>query len=235
MKLLIYDDNAADISDLKAIIRELLGDFTDIDTASDAEAARSMLAASRYDAAFLDIELGRDQSGIDFAEELRRVRPDIGLVFITAHIKYAEEIFVASPDALVVKPFTEESVRRSLEILAKKRENREPTALVLGRRNPERIELDKISYIETSSRNLCFYDSSYELVHKFFDIKIDQISDRLPRYFVWCHKSFCVNMNYVGRLERFKFLLKDGPEIPISQNRYSETKSRFLHFLEDEL
>ena len=234
MKILIYDDNPTHSSELKALIADQT-ECAETDIASNAAEAKNMLESTYYDTAFIDIELDSGLNGIDFAAELRRERPMMALVYITAYIKYAEEIFVTSPDALLVKPFSAESVKRVLDIISRKKQNSAPAALVLGRRKPERIELDQISYIETKARYLYFYDLSFEQVNCFFNIRIDQVSSKLPPYFVRCHKSFCVNMNCVGRLERFRFLMKDGPEIPISQNRYSETKTRFLHFLEENL
>ena len=232
MKFLIYDDNPKHSTELKELILQQ-SERAETDIASNAAEARDMLMNTHYDAAFIDIELDSGISGIDFAEEIRQLRAITALIYITAHIQYAEEIFITSPDALLLKPFSAESVKRVLGILSRKKQNSAPAAIVLGRRKPERIELDRISYVETRARYLYFYDQSFTQAYCFFDIKINQIKSKLPDYYVWCHKSFCVNMNYVGRLERFRFIMKNGSEIPISQNRYIDTKTRFLHFLED--
>ena len=103
----------------------------------------------------------------------------------------------------------------------------------MGKRQLEKIELKNISYIETKYRYMIFYDTNYRQAYRFYDVKMADIADRMPKSFVRCHKSFFVNMEKVLRLERFRFLLMGDIEVPISQKRYSETKRIFFEYIED--
>lgn len=235
MKILIYDDKIVQCQQLAKMINVQLNNQAEIDIASTLSEAEKFYNNTVYQLIFLDIELDSPMNGIKLASVIRRKSPETSLIFITAYIKYCEEIFVTAPDALIIKPFSDASVKRALTIVQKKLSKNGSVSIVLGKRKLEKIELDQVSYIETNSRYLVFYDTSYTQSYSFYDIKMRQIADSLPANFVRCHKSFYVNMNYIGSLERFKFIMKDGPEIPISQNRYSQTKKRFLDYLEDVL
>ena len=235
MKILIYDDKIVQCQQLAKMINVQLNNQAEIDIASTLSEAEKFYNSTVYQLIFLDIELDSQMNGIKLASVIRRKSPETSLIFITAYIKYCEEIFVTAPDALIIKPFSYASVKRALTIVQKKLSKNGSVSIVLGKRKLEKIELDQVSYIETNSRYLVFYDTSYTQSYSFYDIKMRQIADSLPANFVRCHKSFYVNMNYIGSLERFKFIMKDGPEIPISQNRYSQTKKIFLDYLEDVL
>lgn len=235
MKILIYDDSISQSQQLAEMIKARLGAQGQIDIASTLDQAEKYLDSTVYQLIFLDIELDSQMDGISLASVIRQKSPETNLIFITAYIKYCEEIFVTAPEALILKPFTEQSVDRALAIVQKKLSKNGSISIVLGKRKLEKIELEQVSYIETNYRYLVFYDASYTKSYSFYDIKMRQIADRLPANFVRCHKSFCVNMNYIASLERFRFIMKDGPTIPISQNRYSQTKKIFLDYLEDVL
>ena len=53
---------------------------------------------------------------------------------------------------------------------------------------------------------------------------------RLPPRFVQCHKSFCVNLDYVAALETSRLILDRDEPIPISQARRAATRQRFLDY-----
>lgn len=233
MRILIYDDEKNQCNELKTLLREELHGDPHIDCVNSIAEARKMLSENSYSIIFIDIELDSDQNGIELATEITKNAPSIRLVFITGYLKYCEKIFSADPDALLLKPFSRQSIRMVLDIIRQKNNKKDIICIPSGKRTFETIELDGISYIETQSRHLIFYDNNYCQVFNFYDIKLSEIADKLPDNFVRCHKSFFVNMRFVSRLERYKFLLKGNREIPISRKCSADTKRIFLEFLED--
>lgn len=53
----------------------------------------------------------------------------------------------------------------------------------------------------------------------------------LPSYFLQCHKSYLVNMNYVRMFTGECIVLTTGEKIPVSQRRRSYTKSRLRGYV----
>ena len=235
MKILILDNERAQCEALAELLREQIRGRVQIDCVNTREEMSRRLAENAYSMIFMDIELGGELSGIDVAVEIREKYHSIRLIFITGHVKYCEEIFAAAPDALLLKPFNEENVSRTLDILRSRQEHSDSAVIAIGKRQTEKIPLDEVSYFETRARYLLVHDRDHRVAYRFYDVKMSDIADRLPEYFVWCHKSFFVNMDHVTGIERFRFRLDGGLEIPISQNRYKETKRRFLEYLEESL
>ena len=233
--ILIYDDDPVQCELLKELLDESLTADHITDIATDMEQARELISSKDYYLVFLDIELENGNNGISAAEEIKALCPAALLVFITAYIKYAEDIFRVSPDALLLKPFTEEGVSRCLDIIRSRQSAHNTLALTKGKNRIECISVDDISVIETYSRQLSFFDSLNRPVYEFGNIKLSDIVSQLPSCFVRCHKSICVNMNFAHSLNRYTFVLKNGRTVPVSQSRFRETKDRFLEFLGDRL
>ena len=57
-----------------------------------------------FDLVFMDIELDKGESGIRLAEELRRLLPDIILIFVSGYPHYFTEAFKVKQDQFLVKP-----------------------------------------------------------------------------------------------------------------------------------
>ena len=235
IRILIYDDEQNQCDELKKLLLDTAKGKPQIDCAVTVSAAMRYLQGNAYDIVFMDIVLDSALSGIELAEDIQQRYPQTRLVYITGFIKYCEEIFRTSPDALMLKPFTEEGVRRVMDILRRKQEKTDHISIAVGKNSIENISLDCITFIETVSRRLTFFDTSFRPVYEFYDLKISDIADRLPPYFVQCHKSFCVNMKYVQSLKRFCFRLEGERNVPVSQNRFKETRDRYFRFLEESL
>lgn len=234
-RILIYDDNSQHSKDLSELLKKLLSVKTVIDIANNSDKAMELITANSYAVIFLDIELEDRQSGIDFGKTMRQSCKGTSLVFITSYIKYAEDIFGASPDALILKPFSEEGVKRTLELLRQKAEEEDHIYISTGKNDVESIPLGDIECIESSNRKLSFYSDDKEPVYQFYNVKLTSLMSKLPPYFVRCHYSIAVNMKKVTHLERYFFVTESGREVPVSQGRFADTRNEYLSFLGDRL
>jgi two-component system, NtrC family, response regulator AlgB len=84
--------------------------------AESGDQALRLLHAQRFDAAFLDLRLGRE-SGIDLLPMLLRETPDLAVVIITAYATIASSVEAMRYGAFdyLPKPFTPDQVRVTLE------------------------------------------------------------------------------------------------------------------------
>ena len=76
------------------------------------EAAKSM----PFDAAFLDVQMGR-VDGVTLARELKLINPHINLIFATAYQDYMLNAFDLSASDYLLKPITAAKVRKALDNL----------------------------------------------------------------------------------------------------------------------
>ena len=68
------------------------------------------------DIAFLDIEM-KGMSGVEVAEKLKAINPDVNIIFATGFGSYRDVAFDLHASGYLIKPITEASVKRELENL----------------------------------------------------------------------------------------------------------------------
>lgn len=99
-----------------------LKDRTDIDTVEcffTANDALNYVQKNYVDFAFLDINLGESTSGIDLADELKGIQPQIEVAFVTAYDEYARDAYRVGGRAYLSKPYTVDELDESLTLLRK--------------------------------------------------------------------------------------------------------------------
>lgn len=229
-RFLIYDDSRSACDELKALICEQMnGKDFEIHIAVSRQEAENLMKKD-ISVLFLDIQLEDEENGIDFARSVNKSYPDTKIIFITAYIRYCEEIFAANPSGFLVKPFTAGKVARSLEILKSSQQKEDYLVISNSRNNVTKLLLSEIAYIESINRKLAYYMADGEKVHESTG-KVSALDDELPDYFIRCHHSFYVNLHFVSRIQRYNFTLKNGTDVPISQNKFRMSREKFMCFL----
>ncbi len=227
---LIYDDSRSACEELKALICEQInGTDFEVHTALNRQEAEKLLK-NDISVLFLDIALENEENGINFARSVNKSYPDTKIIFITAYIRYCEEIFAANPSGFLVKPFTARKIARSLEILKSNQQKDDFLVISNSRNNVTKLLLSEITYIESINRKLVYYTSNGEKVHESTG-KVSALNNELPDYFIRCHQSFYVNLHFVSRIQRYHFTLKNGTDVPISQNKFRMSREKFMCFL----
>ncbi len=113
MKAIIVDDEplmlrrfvrlSSGIEDLK-----IVGQF------ESADKALSYAAENQFQAAFLDVEMPKI-NGIELAVKLRKLRPDIIIVFVSAYDNYLWDFNRIGGDYYIIKPFTRETLGMAMD------------------------------------------------------------------------------------------------------------------------
>lgn len=71
---------------------------------------------SPIDIAFLDIEMG-GMTGLELAARLKKIKPDIHIIFVTGYHKYAVDAFAMHATGYLLKPVNEQDVKRELTFI----------------------------------------------------------------------------------------------------------------------
>ena len=113
MRAIIVDDEplmihkfvrlTADIEDLC-----IVGEF------DNGEEAAKYAKNNQVDVAFLDVEMPIT-NGIKLAQQLRAIRKDTIIIFITAHDEYIKEANEINCDHYIIKPYTKETLLNTVE------------------------------------------------------------------------------------------------------------------------
>lgn len=115
MKTLTVDDRQLAVNALVGTLNEIDPSGKHIGLISSREAI-SFLKEHEADVCFLDIEMP-DMNGLILAKELKEIRPNINLVFVTGHVEYAYDSYKLFASGYLMKPASTDDVRNTLDNL----------------------------------------------------------------------------------------------------------------------
>lgn len=112
MNIIAVDDEKLVLDDFKDICSGFES-VESINTFSNPADALEFTLLNDVDMAFLDIEMPV-MTGLDLAQRLNRIKPDIKIVFVTGFKEYAFDAFGVNAIGYVLKPFSDEMILREI-------------------------------------------------------------------------------------------------------------------------
>ena len=150
------------------------------------------------------------------------------MVFLTAYISYATDVYETRHSYFILKPQLEQrlkaAVEKSLAETGERKylsfsEHSSITVLPVNELLYLERRLKKTLVVHISGQSYETYSNPEDMLHN------------LEEKFVQCNKSFYVNMSQVTTMEGDFFLLRDGSRIPISRSRKKKTRAIFHSFV----
>ena len=208
VKVVMADDEHGVMLLLCSILSKLEGALV-TGTAENAKDTIKLTIEHNPDLAFLDIELP-DMKGIELAERLREIKPDLAIVFITAHQEYSLDAFKLYASDYILKPIDEERVKSTFRRICKmleisKKSNTSSyteTSRISINLGDERvfIKLNEIFYIERSGRHtlISCTNGKYKTRQT-----LQELEKHLGKMFFRSHKSFIINTDRIEKIVSF--------------------------------
>ncbi len=248
MHIAICDDDANTARDLQQKILHLPATGIDgIDIFTDPDKLVFAAETTRYDLAFMDIELG-NESGIDLSGKLLSQHPDMQIIFVSGYDDYYLQVYDVEHVFFLRKPVDAARLQTALETARSRlATTRSEFISISSKQGVTRIPQSGIMYLEKSRRLILFHTSDGETYRTYG--KFSDFSDKLNSFFFQCHTSFVVNFRYVSEMQGRKFIISPALtaashigtgtgadadpeiEIPISKTYYNEAKEAFLRYL----
>jgi two-component system LytT family response regulator len=208
VKVVMADDEHGVMLLLCSILSKLEGALV-TGTAENAKDTIKLTIEHNPDLAFLDIELP-DMKGIELAERLREIKPDLAIVFITAHQEYSLDAFKLYASDYILKPIDEERVKSTFRRICKmleisKKSNTSSyteTSRISINLGDERvfIKLNEIFYIERSGRHTLISCTSGKYKTR---QTLQELEKHLGKMFFRSHKSFIINTDRIEKIVSF--------------------------------
>ncbi len=236
IRVIVCDDDEVFLNNITRIVDDLLADkgiCAKIHMYTDFQKIGFPILSS-CDIALLDLDFdGQRYSGIDIARELRTVRPDAIIIFVSNYIEYAPEGYEVNAFRYILKKDIQQKISEcisyAVEALAASR------ATLKIKINGEIIDLPlpKILYIESQLRLVDIHMLSTKphipgKVYSYYE-KISNLEQQLDSHgFLRIHKSYIVNMKHIQRFQNKEVLLVDGTSLKVSDKDYSEKKKKYL-------
>ena len=148
------------------------------------------------DVVFLDITLKNKNSGLNIAEEIRKINKTLHLIFITGHFEFIMEAYKVNTFDYLIKPVSqnklEETILRLIDYL------KTSFSQFIKINGTTFINQDNIHFIKREGMKIIYYtkEGEFEGYSSFSKLK-----NSLPVNFVRCHKSFIANISNIHHIE----------------------------------
>lgn len=227
MKILIYDDDLEELTQLSELLEFLLSKRhiqADVQGVSTQQDFHNYLAQEEPDVVFLDIYLDDEAMGTELAKELREAKKNFSLIFVSTSNSHAWESYAVGADYYLLKPVTEASLGTALDKL----EVFHPTQLITidtGRRYLS-FNIDKIVAIEIRDK-LCYIHTVSGIVQEYCPL---YTFEELLQHdcFLKVNRSVIINMHYVEGLEEDTFVMFDGLRAVVRSREQKQMRALYL-------
>ena len=201
IRVLLVDDEPM----ANTTLRHLLKAFPSVEVAGDCtepEAALVFCAVQPVDAVFLDIEMPRVK-GMELAEKIRRLLPEMRLVFVTAYPDYALRAFDVSALDYLLKPVDRDRLACTVERLERQKADSpaDPGQWIVGKAGSRvcRLVAGDILFFVVEERRT-YAVTEQEKVRVTGSLSHWR-SELPPQRFFRCHGSYLVNLEKIVSVE----------------------------------
>ena len=172
------------------------------------------------DLLLLDIQMP-GMTGMDAAKKIRKIDPDVMMIFITSLTQYAIEGYSVNAFDYILKPLRSASflakMDRAFRVLNRSRSN--ATLTISTKDEKRRVPLDDILYIEVNNHDI-YVHTMDETFKEWGTMKLIE-SQLNGASFVRCSVHYLVNLKYVQGLAGDQVILPNA-ELPISRSKRKE-------------
>lgn len=169
-----------------------------------------------FDLIFMDIVL-RFKDGMTAAREIRRVDPEVSIVFLTSMAQYAAESYEVGAMDYLLKPLAYPSFRVRMDRLLGKLERRRDRFITVPVKGGFRkLDVSRILFVESRDHELTFHASGEEIVSS---LPMRQAEEQLAQDgFFRGNNSYLINLAHVEGVKDGCALV-GGQELRLSRPR----------------
>lgn len=185
---------------------------------------------SLYDAVFLDIDL-QEFDGIQISESLRKINPEIIIVFITSHREFVYDAFGLNIIAFIEKSALEERIKSVWSRLEKEIASKDKIVLSLINKRVISLSVDSILLCEVTARKL-YVITDDQKRYRLDNNSLHDLYSSFEKYpFIYVSRSCFVNLQKIEYIQK-DFIHMEGIEEPIyiSRDKYQDIKKAFMAF-----
>lgn len=240
MRIAICDDRAENIKSLREQIRTVAAqldlELIAVELFTDGmELLKEYMAHQAFDIIFLDIDMPHI-SGMETAQEIRRVNSSVLIVFVTSYQEYMRDAFRVEAFDYLVKPVNIRELNDVLKrCMAKYTQRYEQIAIKTVEKEMIALSTNEILFIQSHLHHIII--TMNDGTEHAALMKLDQMEEKLSDYaqFVRCHQSYIANLEYADAMQSDCFIIKKvyrhiSEQVPISRNKMQKVKAQYLKY-----
>lgn len=239
MKIVLCDDNAEDLQDLKDLVarywrRRGMSMPEIYATQSSADLIRRVQDGEHYDIYLLDIVM-EEGDGIHVAKTIREAGGKSVIIYATSSPEFALGAFSVYACGYLLKPVEEKAFEECMDYaLNRLIPPKEINISVKCREGIVNVNTSRLMFVQNVSRVMRIYMADGEVIESvyirqpFEEELMELLQDTR---FLQPHKSFVINLDYVEKMLLHDFVMRGGTVVPISRNNLAVTKKRYLRYL----
>lgn len=223
IKTVLIDDNKKD-SD---IIIEKLKTLSPLvfDVSYFSSALDNLIYETDADLYILDIDMP-ELDGIECASRITKKLPHATFIFYSNYDHLITNALLFNTIFFIRKSY----LNYDFEIFSKKIishfQNEKGTYIYRYNKTIREIAYKNIIYFEAMHNNVYIHLLDGETLTQ--RIAIKNTIHNLPSFFISCHKSFCININYVKIYNTDNLVMSNGSTIPISKSNKQIFRSTYI-------
>lgn len=228
LTIAICDDNENQIKELRRLLDEWSADkpfALAIDEYISAESFIFNYPDKPCGLLLLDIEM-KQLNGMQLAKKLRSDGDMLPIVFITGYSEYMNDGYEVEALHYLLKPVDKRKLFSVLDRYIKRHTPENDITIKCGDRTLH-ISPDMIIYCEAVGKKTHIHAKEQALI---CEIGIGNFSGSLNSDFIFCHRSYIVNLRYMRSISKTEITLDGGEIIPLSRRLYKDVNERFIQF-----
>lgn len=228
LTIAICDDNENQIKELRRLLDEWSADkpfALAIDEYISAESFIFNYPDKPCGLLLLDIEM-KQLNGMQLAKKLRSGGDMLPVVFITGYPEYIGDGYEVEALHYLLKPVDKRKLFSVLDRYMQRRANSEEIVIKCADRTLH-ISPDMIICCEAVGKKTHIHTKEQALI---CETGIGNFSAALNSDFIFCHRSYIVNLRYVRSIGKTEITLDSGEIIPLSRRLYKDVNERFIQF-----
>ncbi len=174
--------------------------------------------------AFLDIQTN-GSGGIPLAEELNRRLPDCAVIFLTAFLEYATEVYETRHVYFILKSQLEQRVGDALRQALSAQSAPKFLCFRTGA-GYRTIPCQEVLFLERILHKTRIFCAAVEEHTAVPPSRL--LEGPAGDGFIRCHQSYWVNFQHIRTMESSDFILSNGGRIPISRTYRAAAKEQFF-------
>jgi len=149
------------------------------------------------DVLLLDINLKSNKNGLELAEEIRKRKKNLYLIFTTGHLEYAMVAYKYKTFDYLAKPITYDRLESTIIRLFEDINSTPKKYIKIDNKNTL-VDESEVQYIKRDGMKLVFHTSFHD-----FDTysSFNKFQDKLPKTYIRCHKSYIANLSQIRNIE----------------------------------